>query len=189
MGAYLLLRIEPILRAAPAVQAFTVVTGLVTAVYATMAGRAATDAKTSLAYASMGQVGIIFAEIAMGWTWIALIHTVSHAAVRTLQFLRAPSMLHDHHRVHAAAGGQLPKTGTHYETLLPASARSWLYRFALDRGHVDTMLDRFLIGPALRAACSLAAFEAGKPVTEYRRALHASASEAYGGKTARSTNA
>jgi NADH-quinone oxidoreductase subunit L len=190
LGAYLLLRIEPILRAAPAVQAFTVVTGLVTAVYATMAGRAATDAKTSLAYASMGQVGIIFAEAGMGWAWIALIHTLSHAAVRTLQFLRAPSMLHDYHRVHAAAGGHLPKTGVHYQALLPGSARLWLYRFAIDRGHLDTILDRFLIRPVLRAAGALAALEAGKSATRYGGRLYlAPAPEAHSRKPARGRNA
>jgi NAD(P)H-quinone oxidoreductase subunit 5 len=189
MGAYLLLRIEPILKAAPGVQAFTVVTGLLTAVYATMAGRASTDAKTSLAYASMGQVGIIFAEAGMGWAWIALIHTVSHAAVRTLQFLRAPSMLHDYHRVHAAAGGHLPKTGAHYEALLPAAARLWLYRFAIDRGHLDTILDRFLIAPVLRAARRVAAFEGGRHDAQDRQSLHGSAPEPYSRKAARGSNA
>jgi NAD(P)H-quinone oxidoreductase subunit 5 len=163
MGAYLLLRIQPILEAAPLVQAATVAVGLVTAIHATMSGRVATDAKTSLAYSSMAQVGIIFAEAGMGWGWIALIHTVSHAVVRTLQFLRAPSMLHDYHRVHAAAGGQIPKTGLHYEALLAPGVRSWLYRFALDRGHLDTIIDRFVVGPVLKAARMLAQLEAGTP--------------------------
>lgn len=161
LGAYLLLRIEPLLNEAPAVRVAVILIGLVTAIHATMSGRAAPDAKTSLAYASMAQVSLIFIEAGMGWSWLAAIHTVSHAAVRTLQFLRAPSMLHDYHRVHAAAGGHLAKTGTHYKALLPAGARRWLYRMALDRGHFDTLLDRFVTGPLLRVARALASFEAG----------------------------
>jgi NAD(P)H-quinone oxidoreductase subunit 5 len=154
--------VDPILEAAPIVRGVTVAIGLLTALHATMTGRASTDAKTSLAYASMAQIGLIFAESAMGWSWLALMHMTGHAAIRTLQFLRAPSMLHDYHRVHAAAGGNLPESGSHYQALLSASARSWLYRLALDRGHLDTILDRWVTGPALRAARALAAFEAGR---------------------------
>lgn len=168
LGAYLLLRTEPILKASPGVRTVAVCTGILTAIHATMSGRASTDAKTSLAYSSMAQVGLIFAEAGMGWSWLALVHTLSHAAVRTLQFLRAPSMLHDYHRVHAAAGGQLPKTGDHYQALLPAGARLWLYRFALDRAHLDTILDRFIVGPSLRLARGFAAFEAGRSGTGWR---------------------
>jgi NAD(P)H-quinone oxidoreductase subunit 5 len=161
LGVYLLLRVQPLLQQAPLVQAAVVIIGLITAIHATMSSRAAADAKTSLAYASLAQISLIFIEAGMGWSWLALVHTVSHAALRTLQFLRAPSMLHDYHRVHAAAGGQVAKTGTHYEALLTAGARRWMYRMALDRGHFDTLLDRFVTGWILRAAASLAAFEAG----------------------------
>lgn len=161
LGCYLLLRIEPILAAAPVARAATVAVGLLTALLATMAGRAANDAKTSLAYAAMAQIGIIFAESGMGWSWLALLHMTGHAALRTLQFLRAPSMLHDFHRVHAAAGGQLPESGNHYEALIPSATRHWLYRFAMNQGHLDTVLDRFVIGPVVRAARTVAALEAG----------------------------
>lgn len=121
--------------------------GLLTAVLATIVGRACTDAKTSLAYASVTQVGVIFAEIGLGLETLALVHICGHAAVRTLQFLRAPSALHEFHQIHAASGGQLAQTGTHYEAMLPLPVRIWLYRFALDRGHMDTLLDRFLVAP------------------------------------------
>jgi NADH:ubiquinone oxidoreductase subunit 5 (subunit L)/multisubunit Na+/H+ antiporter MnhA subunit len=133
--------------------------GLLSAIHGTMVARACSDAKTSLAYASISQVGIIFMEIGFGLSWLALLHIIGHAIVRTLQFLRAPSMLHDFHGVHAAAGGHLARTGTHYETVLPARAQFWLYRLALDRGHHDAILDRFLIGPLRRAAHALASLE------------------------------
>lgn len=40
-------------------------------------------------------------------------------------------------------------TGRHLEDLLPDRARVWLYRWALDRGHVDSILDRWFIDPLL----------------------------------------
>lgn len=154
-GAYLLLRAQPILEASTLVKEIVIVVGLLTALHGTFVGRACADAKTSLAYASMTQLGIIFMEIGFGLTWLALLHICGHAVVRTLQFLRAPSMLHDFHRVHAAAGGHLGDTGAHYEQLLPETMQGWLYRLALDRGHHDTFLDRFIVAPVIRLASRL----------------------------------
>jgi len=152
LGAYLLLRAEPLYRDSPIVWIAIVLVGGVTAVLATFVHRAATDAKTSLAYAGMAQLGLIFVEIGLGLPTLALFHIMGHAVVRTLQFLRAPSMLHDYHRVHAAAGGQLGKTGAHYERLLPEGVRLWLYRAAVERGYYDGLLHRLVIAPVLAFA-------------------------------------
>lgn len=158
-GTYLLLRVHPLLAASPAASALVVLIGALTAAHGTMVGRACADAKTYLSYASLTQLGIIFVEIGLGLKWLAVIHVVGHAATRTLQFLRAPSMLHDFHQIHSAAGGHLVATGAHYETVIPASLRSWLYRLAMDRGHHDTVLERFFLGPLDRAAQTLSAME------------------------------
>jgi NADH:ubiquinone oxidoreductase subunit 5 (subunit L)/multisubunit Na+/H+ antiporter MnhA subunit len=152
LGIYLLLRSEAMVLASPIVLGAVIAVGLITAVHATLSARASSDAKTSLAYAALAQLGLIFVEIGLGWTWLALMHVVGHAAVRTLQFLRAPSMLHDYHRVYAASGGNLGRTGTHYEALLPTGLRGWLYRLALDRGHLDNIVDRLVAAPLVRAA-------------------------------------
>jgi NAD(P)H-quinone oxidoreductase subunit 5 len=158
-GAYLLLRAQPIIAASSYVAEAIILIGLLTAVHATFVGRACADAKTSLAYASMAQLGVIFIEIGFGWGQLALWHIAGHALIRTLQFLRAPSMLHDHHRLHAASGGHLSATGTHFEALLPRAMQRWLYRLALDRGHHDTFLDRFVVAPVVRLAERLQRFE------------------------------
>ena len=60
---------------------------------------------------SLTQVGVVFVEIGLGWKWIAVAHILGHATVRTLQFLRAPSMLHDYHQMHSAIGGEIAPTG------------------------------------------------------------------------------
>ncbi|HXE64304.1 MAG TPA: proton-conducting transporter membrane subunit [Bryobacteraceae bacterium] len=144
-GAYLLLRAQPLLAEAPVASIAVIVTGVATAVYGTMAGRASADVKTSLAFASLTQVGVIFVEIGFGWKSVAIAHVLGHALVRTLQFLRAPSMLHDYRRMRSAMGGDVSYGRA--EDLLPDRVSRWLYRWAFDRGHLDTILDRWFIHP------------------------------------------
>jgi NADH-quinone oxidoreductase subunit L len=158
-GAYLLLRMSPILERAPLACMALIVVGLTSAIHGTLVGRVQSDAKNSLAYASMVQVGLILVEIGLGWQTLALVHIVGHASVRTLQFLRAPSMLHDFHLVSSAAGGELDATGRQYGYVLPEPARRWLYRLALERGYHDEMLTRALVRPLLRLAALLDAGE------------------------------
>jgi NAD(P)H-quinone oxidoreductase subunit 5 len=149
-GAYLLLRIQPVLEQSRLACVAVIAIGVATAIHGTMSGRAAADAKTSLAYASLTQVGVVFVEIGLGWKAIAVAHILGHATVRTLQFLRAPSMLHDYHSMHAAMGGEIAPTGQHLDRMFSERMQLWLYRWALDRGHLDTILDRFVIHPLMR---------------------------------------
>ena len=147
-GAYLLLRIQPMLAQSALASAVVVLVGLATAIHGTLAGRVSADAKTSLAYASLTQVGVMFVEIGIGWNFIAIVHILGHTMLRTMQFLRAPSMLHDDHQMHSAIGGEAPPD-KQFEDMLPESWRLWLYRWAFDRGHLDTILDRWLVQPLL----------------------------------------
>ena len=101
----------------------------------------------------------MFVEIGMGWKWIAVAHILGHATVRTLQFLRAPSMLHDYHQMHSAIGGEISSTESVLEELLPQKVQLWLYRWALDRGHLDTILDRFVIHPLIGVSNVFAKFD------------------------------
>jgi NAD(P)H-quinone oxidoreductase subunit 5 len=149
-GAYLLLRVQPMLAQSFLASAIVVAIGIATAIHGTMSGRASADAKTSLAYASLTQVGVVFVEIGLGWKTVAVVHILGHATVRTLQFLRSPSMLHDYHMMHSAIGGELSPTGKYIESLFPERAQLWLYRWSLDRGHLDNILDRFAIHPLMR---------------------------------------
>lgn len=158
-GAYLLLRIEPLLHSSAIATGLVIFIGVTTAFLGTLVHRTCADAKTSLAYAAQTQLGLIFVEIGLGWTTFAIVHLVSHAVLRTLQFLRSPSMLRDYNRVHAAAGGQIEATGEHYESLLPKNVQLWLYRAALGRGFYDPVVDRFIVAPVVRVARFLGVFE------------------------------
>jgi NADH:ubiquinone oxidoreductase subunit 5 (subunit L)/multisubunit Na+/H+ antiporter MnhA subunit len=169
-GAYILLRAQPMIGRSFGASALVVVIGVITAIHGTIVGRASADAKTSLAYASLTQVGIVFVEIGLGWKWIAVAHILGHATVRTLEFLRAPSMLHDYHKMHSAVGGELAPTGKDFRDLFPESVQLWLYRWALDRGHLDTILDRFVIDPLMRLSQAFARWDSFGLARPVRRA-------------------
>jgi NAD(P)H-quinone oxidoreductase subunit 5 len=155
-GVYLLLRVQPMLAQSALASALVILIGVATAIHGTIVGRASADAKTSLAYASLTQVGVMFVEIGIGWTTIAVAHILGHAMVRTMQFLRAPSMLHDYHQMNSAIGGEFTSAGWQLEDLVPKHVQLWLYRWAFDRGHLDTILDRWVIQPLLEVSRLLA---------------------------------
>ncbi len=147
LGAFLLLRISPILELSIFLSGTVIVLGLLTALYATLAGRVQSDIKTDLAFASLTQVGIITVEIGFGLRYIALIHILGHAALRTLQLLRAPTLLHDYHVLENALDGHLPQNQGWVSRMVPDPIERWFYRFALERGYLDEILDRIFVRP------------------------------------------
>jgi NADH:ubiquinone oxidoreductase subunit 5 (subunit L)/multisubunit Na+/H+ antiporter MnhA subunit len=155
LGPFLLLRSAPLFAHSPLLSALVVLVGLSTALHATVTGRVQSDIKSALAYASMTQVGLIMAEIGLGFHTFALVHIVGHACLRTLEILRSPSLLHDHHHLEQAMGSVLPRTGWHLERLVPATWQPWLYRYALERGYFDSWLKDGVIGRFVRLVRSI----------------------------------
>jgi len=147
LGAFLLLRVSPILETSIWLSAAVVVLGLTTAVFAYLAGSVQTDIKSALSFASLAQVGIIVAEIGLGFRYIALVHLLGHACLRTLQFVRAPSLLSDYRLLENAMGSRLPSSTGPAWRFIPAPWRPWLYRFALERGYLDAILTDYIAVP------------------------------------------
>ena len=112
--------------------------------------------KSSLAYASLTQVGIIVVEIAIGWYTIAFVHLAGHACFRLLQFLSAPNVLHDLHGMEDAIGDRpsparrLPRSGRHR-----IACAAGCFSIALERGFLDSILDRVVVEPFTRLARQL----------------------------------
>jgi hypothetical protein len=125
-----------VLEAAPVVRAVGVALGLATAAYASLVARAQTDAKGALAHATLAQVGLILAEICLGFTNLALAHLVGHALLRVWQYLRAPNAIHDAHRVghHHAMPSALARLAPRLDVRL--------YAGGLHRFRVDEQIDR-----------------------------------------------
>jgi len=149
LGTFLLLRVSPLLDASFPLRVEVIALGLVSAIFGTLASRVQSDVKNALAFASLTQVGIITVEIGLGLRYIALIHMIGHACLRTLQLLRAPSVIRDHQMLEDAVGARL--TGDEVKTAQAATSfQLWLYRFALHRGYLDAFLDDWIVRPFLR---------------------------------------
>lgn len=150
LGAFLLLRVSPLLDQSVTLQWIVVAVGLMTAVFAGLVSRVQTDVKSSLAFASLTQVSIIFVEIGLGFRYLALCHIMGHACMRTLQLIRAPSVLRDYHSLENAIGDHLPQGHGFWRRIVPDGLRIRLYRFAIERGYLDTLLDTLLVSPFIR---------------------------------------
>ncbi len=137
-GLVLLLRVWPMLEVSVPARVAGVVVGLGTAAYAALVVRVHTDAKGALAHATLAQVGLILAEICVGWTRVALAHLVCHALLRLGQYLKAPNTIHDtHRRGHAVHGSNLLATR--------------MYALALHRFRLDDRIDA-AFAPAMSLA-------------------------------------
>lgn len=146
LGAFLLLRVSPLLDESLTLRILVVSLGLISMIFAAMTARVQTDIKSGLAFASLIQVSIIVIEIGLGLRYIALIHIIGHACLRTLQLVRAPSLLRDYNSMINAIGEYLPERPVGSNRVSP-TLRSRLYRFAFDRGNLDAMLDDFFVRP------------------------------------------
>ena len=149
LGAFLLLRVSPLIAASPVLAVLVVLLGLGTSIFAGVVGRRQTDIKSVLSFASLTQVGLVVAEIGLGaWVpffwYVALVHLLGHACLRTLQFVRAPSLLLDYRTVENALGDHLPRPAVRNQGFA-----LWLNRLALERGYLDAALKQYFVRPVL----------------------------------------
>jgi NAD(P)H-quinone oxidoreductase subunit 5 len=147
LGTFLLLRVGPVLNASPLLSGLVVILGFSSAIYGVLVGRVQSDVKTALAYASLTQVGIITAEIGLGLRYIPLIHIIGHACLRTLQLVRAPTLLHDYHLLENAIGDHLHTEPSAWERVIPTRLRIAIYRLSIERGYLDALIDEFMVRP------------------------------------------
>jgi NAD(P)H-quinone oxidoreductase subunit 5 len=151
-GCFLLLRSGPLLEHAATARFLAGGLGAATAIFAGITTRVQSDVKSSLAYASLTQVGIIVVEIAIGWYTIAFLHITGHACFRLLQFLSAPNVLHDLHGMEDAIGSRPSPFRSRLEGIMSDDMRRRLFLVALERGFLDSILERCVVDPFARAA-------------------------------------
>jgi NAD(P)H-quinone oxidoreductase subunit 5 len=156
LGAYLLLRVSPLFDASQVLCVAVIALGLVSAIFGAFAGRVQTDIKSALSFASLSQVGIIVAEIGLAGLlqiqvlrYFVLIHILGHACFRTLQFVRAPTVLYDYAIMENAIGNRLPRLAGRMGSGLPQPTKTWLYRLALEKGYLDALLSDYIVQPFL----------------------------------------
>jgi NADH-quinone oxidoreductase subunit L len=159
-GCFLLLRSAPLLEQAPAARLVAGALGAATAIFAGITTRVQSDVKSSLAYASLTQVGVIVVEIAIGWYTIAFVHLAGHACFRLLQFLSAPNVLHDLHGMENAMGDRPVRSRSPLGAPISDRLRRDLFLFALERGFLDSVLERVMVEPFTRLARVLTRLDA-----------------------------
>jgi NADH:ubiquinone oxidoreductase subunit 5 (subunit L)/multisubunit Na+/H+ antiporter MnhA subunit len=146
-GVYLLILLEPVFEQAPLAMALVAVAGLLTAVYGFVVGLTQTDVKSSLVFATSGQLGLMFMECGLGFWQLASWHLCAHAVVRGYQVLVAPSLVHHVH-------------GNPIKPVAPAIARMrWAYVASLQRFWLDQITDWTLVKPIRRLAHDLTYFD------------------------------
>ena len=101
-GAYLLLRIGPLLDRAPVVAALVVVVGLATALHATLVARVQTDIKCASRTPRSPKWGSSSSRSGSACACWRSRTSRDTPACAALQFLRTPSLLHDFHQVENA---------------------------------------------------------------------------------------
>lgn len=93
IGVFLLLRTFPFWEHQVSVRIVIALLGLCTAIMATFTARVQSSVKAQIAYSSIAQIGLIFIEIAAGLHWLALVHVMGNAFLRTYQLLVSPSVV------------------------------------------------------------------------------------------------
>lgn len=102
--------------------------GLFTAVHASLISRIRADRKGAVARATSATIGLIFVTLAMGYSELALVMSLGHAAFRMIQILRAPNVI---------AHTQALRSALQY-TPWPKTIPDWLYRFTWTLRRIDT---------------------------------------------------
>ena len=146
-GVYLVCLLEPVFEQAPFAMALLAVAGCTTAVYSYIVGLTQTDVKSSLIFATSGQLGLMFLECGLGFWQLASWHLCAHAMVRGYLFLTAPSLMHN-------------VLGNPVKSVAPAIARlRWVYIASLQRFWLDQITDWTLVRPVRRLAHDLSYFD------------------------------
>jgi NADH:ubiquinone oxidoreductase subunit 5 (subunit L)/multisubunit Na+/H+ antiporter MnhA subunit len=146
-GVYLVCLLKPVFEQAPFAMAVLAIAGCATAIYSFIVGLTQTDVKSSLVFATSGQLGLMFLECGLGFWDLASWHLCTHAVVRGYLFLTAPSLMHN-------------VQGNPIKLLTPAIAGlRWAYVASLQRFWLDQITDWTLVRPVRRLAHDLNYFD------------------------------
>ncbi|TAK64147.1 proton-conducting transporter membrane subunit [Methylobacter sp.] len=143
-GVYLVILLKPIFEHAPLAMAVVAIAGLMTALYSFVVGLTQTDVKSSLIFATSGQLGLMFLECGLGFWQLAGWHLCAHAVVRGYQFLTAPSLMHNMQGLNATP---------------PNKAPTWLFVASLQRFWLDQITDWALVKPVRGLAHDMSYFD------------------------------
>lgn len=144
MGVFLLLRTADFWQHLWILRVFVGVIGLATAMVAGGVARVQSSVKSQIAYSSVGQIGLMFIELALGLDFLALIHFAGNAFFRTYQLLISPSIVSHEMRklIYSHDNRKIP-----FENFFPRKLRYSLYMLCLKEFNLDLLQYNFLWYP------------------------------------------
>lgn len=95
LGGFVLIRLAPLLEAAPAARWLLVVMGLLTAILAGLVMMTRVSIKVRLAWSTAAQMGFMVLECGLGLYTIATLHLIGHSLYKAHAFLAASSAVRD----------------------------------------------------------------------------------------------
>jgi NADH-quinone oxidoreductase subunit L len=107
-GVFMVARLSPLFELAPTAQAFVMLIGATTAMFAATVGLVQNDIKRIIAYSTCSQLGYMFVAMGAGAYSVGMFHLFTHAFFKALLFLGAGSVIHAmHHEQDIRAMGGL----------------------------------------------------------------------------------
>ncbi|HEY9695450.1 MAG TPA: NAD(P)H-quinone oxidoreductase subunit F [Oculatellaceae cyanobacterium] len=92
-GAYVLIKLQPILNISPLALTTLVVVGTMTAIGASLVAIAQIDIKRALSHSTSAFLGLVFIAVGMQWTDFALLILFTHAIAKALLFMSIGSII------------------------------------------------------------------------------------------------
>ena len=92
-GAYVLIKLQPILGLSPVVLTTLVVLGTVTAIGASLVAIAQIDIKRALSHSTSAYLGLVFIAVGMQWSGFALLLLFTHGIAKALLFMSSGSVI------------------------------------------------------------------------------------------------
>jgi NADH-quinone oxidoreductase subunit L len=93
-GVFMIVRMSPLINAAPVAMEIITVIGGTTALFAGTIGCVQNDIKRIIAYSTCSQLGYMFLAAGVGAYPVAMFHLINHAFFKALLFMAAGSVIH-----------------------------------------------------------------------------------------------
>lgn len=146
-GIFLLINVRTVLEQSTLAMTVLILAGALTAVYGWVVSLTQTDLKSSIGFAIVGQLGLMFIACGLGWWQIAAWYALVHSVLRTYQLLHLPRFLQQTQH--------LPAT-----PIMVSLARiRWAYVASIQRFWLDPLTDWLLVNPILRLGKDLSYFD------------------------------
>ncbi|PSO70867.1 MAG: NAD(P)H-quinone oxidoreductase subunit F [Cyanobacteria bacterium QS_1_48_34] len=115
-GAYILIKLQPILSLSLVAQTALIVIGTVTAIGASLVAIAQIDIKRALSHSTSAYLGLVFIAVGTHWTDFALLLLLTHAVAKALLFMSIGSVISTTHNQNltemGGLGPRMPATST-----------------------------------------------------------------------------